>query len=352
MSVQRQIDRLIAYQAAEWFEALKNSDDAHRAAFVHWVSESPRNMEAFLAIASEAPVARKILASGHFDVAGLLRQISDTNETHPQPLRVDLQPLLPGSQVMSTKRLRLRSRWIALAAAGLTITVIGSTLEFNHTRWQHFETPIGEQRVIQLNEGSVVNLDAQSQVDVKFSKSQREIRLLRGEATFKVAHDISRPFRVHTADAVVEALGTQFNVYAHRDGTTTVFVLEGKVQVTQAGSGVAMPRTAPVPLAAGEEARVQSSGTIEHRRTPDMAEAIAWQQRKLIFKRTSLDDMAAEFNRYNKSIHILVEGIEPGEFRFTGAFDADDPQSLAVLLSKEPDLLVEQRDREIVIRKR
>jgi transmembrane sensor len=355
MSVQRQIDRLIAYQAAEWFEALKNGDEAHRAGFTHWVSQSPRNMEAFLAIASEAPVARKVLASGQFDVASLLRQLSETDKTLLSPFLVNPRPLHPkpdAAEPATIQRSRPMRRWKALAAAVVAIAAVGGTFEFKRADWQHFETSIGEQRVIQLNDGSVVNLDAQSQVAVRFSKSQREVHLVRGEATFKVAHDTSRPFRVHTADAIVEAVGTQFNVYARRDGTTSVYVLEGKVEVIHTGLGPAMPASAPVPLAAGEEAQVRSSGAIERGRNPDMAEAIAWQQRKLIFKRTSLDDMAAEFNRYNRAMQIHLEGIGPGEFRFTGAFDADDPRSLAVLLSKEPDLAVERRDGEIVIRKR
>jgi ferric-dicitrate binding protein FerR (iron transport regulator) len=38
-------------------------------------------------------------------------------------------------------------------------------------------------------------------------------------------------------------------------------------------------------------------------------------------------------------------------YRFAGIFDADDPESLAALLSQESDLLVERRGREIVIRR-
>jgi len=49
-----------------------------------------------------------------------------------------------------------------------------------------------------------------------------------------------------------------------------------------------------------------------------------------------------------RSTRILLQGIEPGFFRLTGAFDADDPQSLAVLLAREPGLSVERRDGEIL----
>ena len=185
-------------------------------------------------------------------------------------------------------------------------------------------------------------------MDIRIDDAQRDIELPRGEATFKVAPDPARPFRVRTPGAVVEAVGTRFNVYARPDGTTTVAVLEGKVKVTSDHGGSALP----VPLAAGEEAQVRANGHIEREAHTDVAEAVAWQQRKLIFKRTPLEEMAAEFNRYNKTTRIRLEGIKPEAFHFSGAFNADDPQSLATLLTHEPDLLVERSGDEIVIRNR
>src|SRR5262249_7994790 len=155
-------------------------------------------------------------------------------------------------------------------------------------------------------------------------------------ATFKVARDSSRPFRVRTPVAVVEVVGTQFNVYARPDSVTRVSVLEGRVKVTNPKS------SAQRELAAGEEAKEEPSGTSDLGTTSTVTDAIAWQQRKLIFKRTALEDIAAEFNRYNKSTQIHLDGVAPGKFRFSGAFNADDPQSLATLLQRETDLTVTQ----------
>ena len=85
--------------------------------------------------------------------------------------------------------------------------------------------------------------------------------MLRGEALFRVHHDAGRPFRVYTDDAIVQAVGTQFDVYRRDDGTV-VSVLEGRVDVTPAaavasasGGGTAVPRASgnipPTPRAAG-----------------------------------------------------------------------------------------------------
>jgi transmembrane sensor len=343
MSVQHQIDRLIALRAAEWYEKLKDGSDGSNTEFVNWLAESPRHMEAFLVVAGEAPLMRKVFESGAFDLDELMSKArSEVVDLHVAP------PLFRTPLQVDRKwwrRVELRS-----IAAVVTVAVLslGAVLFHQLLSWQRFETPIGEQRTVQLAEGSIVNLNAFSRVDIRINDAQRDIQLPRGEATFKVSPDPARPFRVRTPGAVVEAVGTQFNVYARHDGTTTIAVLEGKVKVTSDHGG----RALPVPLAAGEEAQVRANGHIEREAHTDVAEAVAWQQRKLIFKRTSLEDMAAEFNRYNKTTRIRLEGITPGAFRFSGAFNADDPQSLATLLRHESDLLVERRGDEIVIHNR
>jgi transmembrane sensor len=348
MNVRGQIDHLIALQAAQWYERTKNDEPGRNEDFVRWVSESPRHMEAFLAVASEAALVRKVLSSGTFDLEHLLRHT--TAEVLPLPVRANLVTEADTKPVPERRPMKRVAPWAA-AAAVVVLTALGVLLYQTVLSWQRFETPVGEQRTVQLAEGSVVNLNALSRVDVRIDEHTRDIRLTRGEATFKVAPDRTRPFRVHTPDAIVEAVGTQFNVYARPDGTTTVSVLEGKVKVSRELSRFGRARAAePVPVAAGEQARVGPDGRIDRLKNMDVAESIAWQQRKLIFKRTPLEEMAEEFNRYNKATRIRVEGLEPGLFRFTGAFNADDPQSFAALLRQEPDLAVEERDGEIVVR--
>jgi ferric-dicitrate binding protein FerR (iron transport regulator) len=79
-------------------------------------------------------------------------------------------------------------------------------------------------------------VQVQKQIDellalrVRLEDLRREVDLGRGEALFQVAHDLRRPFRVHTRAGLVEAVGTQFNVYDRVNGDTRVSVLEGKVR--------------------------------------------------------------------------------------------------------------------------
>src|SRR5690348_3799111 len=51
MTVQRQIDQLIAHRASEWVDILKTGGPEEREAFVDWLRESRKNVSEFLAMA-------------------------------------------------------------------------------------------------------------------------------------------------------------------------------------------------------------------------------------------------------------------------------------------------------------
>ncbi len=362
MKLQLKVDRLIALQAAEWFETMRLGRESEYPEFVRWISESPRHMEAFLAISSEQAALRKLFAEKRLDLSAL----REASEVVPMSaLASDAQsqarPRLEWSRRFAGTR---RGAWLAAAAVAV---IAFSAIWIAVPGEQHYETAIGEQRVVQLLEGSVLNLNANSSVTVKFTDAERNIELTRGEVLLKVAHDTARPFRVRTPSAVVEATGTQFNVYLQPNGTTKVSVLEGKVRVssTLANNSDSATQTvgatlttasnhggAGTALIAGQEVRVEKSGNIEELQGVNVADTMAWQRRKLVFKRTSLQEIAEEFNRYNKTQRLRVEGLNADTFRYSGAFDADDPKSLADLLAREPDLSVSQNGGEIVIRGR
>jgi transmembrane sensor len=220
-----------------------------------------------------------------------------------------------------------------------------------------YTTAIGEQRSIKLPDGSVVQLNTNSRVELHFSKEARDVRLLAGEALFVVAHDRARPFRVDTGTAIVQAVGTQFNLYRHQD-RTTVSVIEGRVQITTAAAPPKMSALAqrsappmPIPLAVGEEATVGGDGHIIKRATPDVTRAIAWRERRLVFRDDPLTDVIVEFNRYN-SLQLRVEGEDVGRRRFTGVLDADNPEALLKILATEPDLGFDRSGSAVVIRGR
>jgi len=115
-------------------------------------------------------------------------------------------------QVMNAASARsVRSpHWLAGAVAatiGAIVLGIGWNL-YRQKEETRFQTAIGEQAAVALPDGSSFDLNTNSRVEVDYSQRTRVIRLDRGEAYFKVAHDTHRPFWVHAGDRWVRAVGT------------------------------------------------------------------------------------------------------------------------------------------------
>jgi len=258
-------------------------------------------------------------------------------------------------------------RWWPLALAACFMLAIAALwiVPSGIGQWQRFTTDIGEQRSITLEDGSIIVINTHSRVEVHYSPHTRDVRLVNGEALFTVHHDASRPFRVHVNDAVVRAVGTQFNVY-RRANDTTVSVIEGIVQISKEraaptplilGSSTprqrgSEPQNALEELAAGQAATVRTGGEIKKRETVDVAQVIAWRQGELVFERASLEDMVTEFNRYNRKPQLRVDESIGDKHRYTAVFNANEPQMLLKFLAQDGDLEFTMQGDELIIRPR
>lgn len=358
MTSNEKIDKLLAEQSSEWISALDRKGDEHDPAFAEWLLDSKRNVKLFLMTAA---LDREL---GRFDPERKLTipSLKEGAEVVPLHAPDDAHSSVAANDPVAPAASRRFSalRWASLAAALVVTLAILMTLKLLPEAsggWQQYATAVGEQRVIELADGSTVRLNTQSRIAVKLSEHTRDIQLLDGEAIFKVHHDTSRPFRVHTQGAFIQAVGTEFNVY-RRANRTEVAVLEGRVQIsttdpakpltnTVSGSAKALPL-----LGAGEETEIDNKGQVAAQRPADISRVSAWSHSRLVFKQESLAEIVTQFNRYNRTPQFRVVGDAIAGRRYSGAFNAYDPQSLRALLAGEPDLMVEQRGDEIVIRAR
>jgi len=158
-----------------------------------------------------------------------------------------------------------------------------------------------------------------------------------------VEHDPKRPFRVITNAAVIQAVGTQFDVY-RQDGKTSVSVLQGVVKVST-------PMETGATLKAGEEARIDRHGRIVREGSAEVARVLAWRQRKLDFRGATLSEVAEQFNRYNRA-QIRIEDPAIAARQLNGVFNADEPQSLLDFLGQGSELRFDRAGRDILIRAR
>jgi transmembrane sensor len=346
MKLQHQIDRLLAHRASEWHQALENATPSQRAEFVAWLKQSPLHVQEYL----ETVYTDRVLAHADEerleDIDALIAGAS-----------LSVVPIGTRTFAATASHKPQSSRWgrgAASLAAIVLLALCASWLPLRHLKTgSDYATALGEQRTIQLADASVVTLNADSHIEIDLQRTHRDIKLLRGEALFKVAHDPARPFTVRTKTALVQAVGTQFNVYERPSGTR-VSVLEGRVKVRPAvdRSNDASPVAFTTSLGPGQEAEISPTGVIQRNKRADVMKTVAWRERRLIFDDTPLEDMVYEFNRYNPTTRLILEGVPPGTYHYNGIFNVTDPDSLAEILSKEPDLIIERRDREIIIRRR
>jgi len=343
MSTYQSDDKRIALQAAEWLVRLRDATPQDKAAFSAWLLESRRHVRNLLLLLAMEKELGGLDPEHRHDIDALLVQARATPVPHPATLSVP-RPAV-GANPAGRKR-----RW-ALTAAGIAAALIMAvTVNLHMRRPVEYVTATGEQRSVKLPDGSLVHLNTRSRLTLNFSPSRRDVRLIDGEAFFVVQHDASRPFRVITDTAVAQAVGTQFNVYSH-DAATTISVVEGRVQVSAAGAHDAVAAVEPplAPLSAGQTLTLAHDGRITRRAAVDPTTITAWRERRLSFQDDSLATIVAQLNRYN-TLQIHLEGEELQQRTFTGVLDAEKPESLLRLLSKEGDLSFVQRGNEIVVR--
>jgi transmembrane sensor len=219
-----------------------------------------------------------------------------------------------------------------------------------------YSTDSGAYQRVPLPDGSVVELNADTELRVQFTDHRRDVALTRGEAHFTVAKNPARPFFVSAGKVGVRAVGTAFNV-RHASSAIDVLVTEGKVEVSNIAPGATTEAGAPVYLGAGQRAIVANDTT--GRFTPVvsavdptvMRAALVWQNAPLIWLDVPLADVVKQFNQRNR-VQLAVEDADLAQRVVGGAIRADQVETFVRLLEESRDIAVERPDAEhIVLRK-
>jgi transmembrane sensor len=181
-------------------------------------------------------------------------------------------------------------------------------------------SPLAQRQAITLADGSRVELNAHTSLQIEIDQKNRHVRLADGEAYFSVAKDAARPFIVETPSGAVRVTGTVFNVRADSEAKLEVTVVEGSVQVRAGGS--AQPQS-PVMLHANEQLSSNGSGVQVATLSPGaLNDALAWREGQIVFAGTPLQTALARFARY----HGRGITIDPdvAQLPVGGRFNLDD----------------------------
>jgi transmembrane sensor len=240
-------------------------------------------------------------------------------------------------------------RWPSWAwAAAMTFLVIAASVWwFGLPSGQHYVTDTGEKLSTNLADGSRVELNAQTDLEwLGAGPCDRRVRLVRGEALFKVSGDPKCPFQVLVGRGRIEVLGTEFDVHQDHEGEERVSVLEGRVRL-HSGAGVAPWQ---VDLEAGEQA-TWNEGPPSTRRLEDPSKATAWREDRVDFENQPLGQVVEELQHYT-ALPIRIEN-DPRLLciRVTGELQVDEAHihDSLLRLGKRPEIEIKEDGHSLVL---
>lgn len=341
-------DAALEAAATEWFFRRDRgfaSGEAHE--FARWLAQDPRH----------AALLAEIEAS--WTDFGRLGEHAVQHGAQPGRVR-------PASRSERSRRasiLLLRPAWLAAAALVVLAFVFAwqnkRTTDIAPTR---IATAAGEgSHLATLPDGSIVQLNAGSIIETRFTSAARTVTLVQGEAHFAVAKNPARPFIVHAGEASVRAVGTAFNVHL-KPAAVEVFVTEGRVRVVSPPVLVAAAARPPADsseLGAGQKAVVllapstPAASTIQVISVPpaEVDQTLAWQKRRLEYADAPLAEIVADFNRYNPH-QLRIADPALATRRFGATFPVDDYEALLRLLESTFGVRVERGENLTVLRLR
>lgn len=212
-------------------------------------------------------------------------------------------------------------RWGGSAIAAMLVAVVGISVWNDRAQPYAVETAPGEQRSVQLADGSEIILSGGSRVTLDRS-DVRTASVDRGRMLFRIRHDAAHPFQVTAGDTQMVDLGTVFDV-TRDPGRTRVAVAEGAVMVD--------PKGAKLRLDPGQ-AVVATGDQLRRQRAEDVG---GWREGRLTFDTAPLSDVARDLSRQLGRTVRADPAI--ADRPFTGTIDIrnlkDDPALLGRLLA-------------------
>jgi transmembrane sensor len=351
----------ISEAAAQWLIEFRTDKPsvAARREFAAWLRTSPEHIREYLGMLALWEEASCYDQQHRLDIDALIA-LARTEHVVTDMRGVDLPAIDSDAQEPATRESHAKlPRKILprrLLAPRTALAVILS-LAINFGLWwiaidsrnADYTTQIAEQRSVVLSDGSQVDLDALSKLQVRFTRGERTVELLSGEAQFRVTKDSRRPFVVRTDGARFRAVGTQFDINLTGLGAALT-VLEGRVAAFGSRTGADGPH---VVVAAGQQAMIVHN-KITAPQSVDTAAAIGWTHRLLTFTSTPLVVAADEFNRFN-SRRLQIGSAALADFPVTGTYRALDPESLVdfvLYLRRQPGIDVLEQDHQIIVQSR
>lgn len=289
------IAQAIVEQASEWLMLQWGGDlqGEQRQAFARWQAADPEHRRAWQRLQHLQQTLGTVPADS---ARAVLRDTPDTQ-----------------------RRAALKLLGVLLMAGGSGYLVQRS--EPWQAAFAEYRTHTGEIRHVTLSDGTRVDLNSDSAIDLRFSSTERRVRLIRGEILLTSGHDPVRPLIVETPAGDVQALGTRFAVRELPDGSR-VDLFEGRVRVTPLHG-------AAVQMNAGDSLWFNSH---QSSALAASANASSWTEHRLIAERQPLGEFVAQLSRYRPGLLRCDQAV--AGLLLTGVFPLDDTDAILAALER------------------
>jgi transmembrane sensor len=252
--------------------------------------------------------------------------------------------------------------FILIIASNLVNNITTFTQNDNEQQFAEvstLQTSIGQQARFSLSDGSKVKLNTNSLVKVSFSKKMRLLTLIKGEASFDVTKDKSRPFMVRVGKNSFTALGTIFNIEKKSNKDIELVVTEGRVlisesyqpidQLVKQQTRLTTDRLPGVVIASGEIATIENSAYTANKRMSfeQIQRVLAWQQGMLVFNGQPLDEALTEVSRYTTIKFVIIDS-KLTQTKVSGYFKANDIDGLLESLKNNFNVQFEKVNNNII----
>jgi transmembrane sensor len=335
MSVsEERVRDLITQQAADWFVANRAPlTEQDRGGFSTWLRASPIHVEEYLAVAVTARDLKDAceLTDNSIDAVVARARAEETTLIRPSWPRL----LAPLGELLTFDWQKTAASFAALCVVTCACVALWhfgiapGIRPVDQVITQQFSTQHGEMQILRLPDNSMLHLNTDSAVTVRYSNSQRSVTLTAGEADFEVSHDPGRPFRVLAGAAEVTDVGTVFDVRLQNEAAV-VTVIQGRVAVSNTNLRRSRQSQA-VELGAGQQISVADQSMPAAPISVDAERTTAWLHRQIMFEHEPLARVATEFNRYSpKPIEIATPALQGLEI--SGVFATDDTDAFIAFL--------------------
>jgi transmembrane sensor len=235
----------------------------------------------------------------------------------------------------------------------LAITLIAFASLFAYRSWQAQPimevvkvADIGQIKNEVLDDGTKLNLNANSEVEITYFRDRRVAKLKRGEVIFDVARDESRPFIVDSGYGRITVLGTKFAVNRLQK-LIRVSVDHGKVQV-DAVDAAGASLSAPLVITNGQVAEVHQNHPAK--RTNQLAsDAFSFTEGIITFDKAGLEEIAETLSRYRQP-QVSVQMPLTSDAEITAVINKQDVEKFIGNLPNMASVDIEKSPNQTLIR--